>query len=159
MFKKTIVSISLLVTLFVASLLPYLAFAQATSPTPSVSATPVPAINPAVQAIDNSVPTQDANSLIAQFFSLLAAGKVTAAVGVLVVLLTFLFRKYFVDTNKVGSGALPWLSVALGAIFGIGSNLILGASPLAAAEAILFAGPMASTLWSGLLKLVVKKVV
>lgn len=155
MFKK-LMNV-LLVSLFLGiNFGPSLVLAQASSPAP-VIASPTP--NVTVTQIDNAVPAQDANSLIGQIFSLLATGKVTAAVGALVVLLTYLFRKYYVDTGKVGSGTLPWLSMVLAGLFAVGSNLLLGATPLAAAEAFLFAGPTASTLWSAIFKLVAKKVV
>jgi hypothetical protein len=138
---------------------------SAPSPAPSaavVQPTVAPAsapiiVDPSVAAVDKAVPNQDANTLISQFFTLLATGKVGAAISCLILLLTYLFKVQFVDKGKIGSGSLPWLAIALGVICGVASNVMLGASPLAAAEAILFSGPMASTAWSAILKLVLKK--
>jgi hypothetical protein len=154
---------SLLAALIITvSTVPFLALAQAPSPAASVVAAPSATPTAAIQVVapaGQTVPDQDANSLLSQIFALASAGKWTAAIGALVVLCTYLVRKNFVDTNKIGSGSLPYVSLLLGALFGVGSNLLLGASPLAAAEAILFAGPVASHLWSAIFKLAVKKVI
>lgn len=113
--------------------------------------------SPSPASLVGVVPDQDVNSLVSQIFAAFAAGKLAVGISAIVVLCTFIFRKYVVDAGKLGSGSLPWVSVVLGIVFGIASNVLFGASPAAAASAILLSGPIASSLWSNVLKLVLHK--
>ena len=150
--KKKLIGV-LLLTSFVGAM-GSVALSQVSSPAPATaSATP----NPQIAAIDAAIPAPNVEATVADVFADIAAGKVTMAVASLVLLCTYFFRKYFVDTGKLGSGSLPWVSVGLSIAFGLASNVLLGATPAAAASAVLLSGPIASHLWSSILKLVVSK--
>jgi hypothetical protein len=61
-------------------------------------------------------------------------------------ILTYALRTYVLPKMGVGSGALPWISLVIGAVAGIGGAVAGGATLGAAAMAAL-SGPLASTLW------------
>lgn len=118
-----------------------LAFAQSASPSPAGFVEP--SVNP--------------GSVMAEVLKDLIFGKKVAAAAGAVLIGVWIFRQYFLPKLNLGSGILPYVSLALGALIGILSAIFGGASPQEAASIFLLSGPTASTLWSSVFKLLSKK--
>ena len=99
----------------------------------------------------------DINATVQSIFDYIAHGKPVMAAAAGILILVYLFRRYALPKLKIGNGVLPILSLALGGIIGILSQVIAGVPPAEAAKIILISGPGASVFWSAILKLFVKK--
>lgn len=99
----------------------------------------------------------DVTATIQSIAQALAEGKKVVAVSGAILILVYLFRKYFFDKLGLGSGILPYISIILGVIMGLLSNIVAGVSPGEAAKIALISGPSASILWNSIFKLVMNK--
>lgn len=99
----------------------------------------------------------DLNHLSDAMLSALGQGKLVVVGAIVVLFLVHVFRKFLMPKLKLGTGFLPYLSIILGLIVGVCSDLINGVSASQAAQIALLSGPGASMLWNSVFKLVAKK--
>lgn len=99
----------------------------------------------------------DINATIQSIFDYIAHGKPVMAASAGILILVYLFRRYALPKLRLGNGVLPILSLVLGVVIGVLSQVIAGVPPAEAAKIILISGPGASVFWSSILKLFVKK--
>lgn len=66
--------------------------------------------------------------------------------GLVALVLTFVVKKYVLPKVNLGTGVLPWVSIVLGLLAGVGGAVAAGAKLEAALLAVL-SGPLASTIW------------
>ena len=71
-------------------------------------------------------------------------------------ILTFVVKKYVLPKAGLGNGVLPWVSILLGLLAGVGGAVAAGAKIEAALLAVL-SGPVASSLWEMIVQYFVKK--
>jgi hypothetical protein len=86
----------------------------------------------------------------------LKSGNFLLAGSLVTLLLVFAIRKYVFPKINIGDGALPIVSIILGMFVGSAGAIIGGATAPQALLAVL-SGPLASSLWSSLLKYFFKK--
>lgn len=137
--KSILAKISLsMVVLF--SFIP--AFAQVASPSPAPIAAPV-----------------DANSAV-QLFSVLANfahnGQYLLMGGVITLILCFILNQYILPKLNLGGAIVPLISPIIGILSGVGLALANGASPLAAALAVM-SGPLAGHAYESIFQYFVAK--
>lgn len=99
----------------------------------------------------------DINATIQSIFDYIQHGKPVMAASAGILILVYLFRRYALPKLQLGNGVLPILSVVLGAIIGVLSQVIVGISPAEAAKIVLISGPGASMFWATVIKLFMKK--
>ncbi|SRR5574343_595885 len=96
-------------------------------------------------------------SLLGSVLKNIATGQYVMAASALVLILVYLFRKFVLPKLSLGNGVLPYITIALGALVGILSNIVAGVGPAEAANIILISGPGAAMLWDSVFKLMAKK--
>ena len=96
-------------------------------------------------------------SLLGSVLKAIMSGQYVVAASALILILVYLFRKFALQKLALGNGVLPYVTIFLGALVGILSNIVAGVGPAEAANIILIAGPGAAMLWDSVFKLMVKK--
>lgn len=99
----------------------------------------------------------DLNQILSLVADNIASGKHVVLGAAIVLGLVALFKRFVQPRIPVGNGALPYLSIALGLLVGLCSDLVNGISAAEAAKIALLSGPGATFFWESLFKLVVKK--
>lgn len=105
-----------------------------------------------------AVPT-DLNGVAGLIPTFLAAwqNKNWLLIGALVSLvLTFIIKTYVLPKIGIGNASLPWISIVIGILAGVG-GAVAGGAPLGAAALAIFSGPLASSLWAMLFQFLVPK--
>lgn len=96
-------------------------------------------------------------SLLGSVLKSIMTGQYVAGASALILILVYLFRKIALPKLGLGNGVLPYVTIGLGALVGILSNIVAGLPPGEAANIILVSGPGAALLWDSVFKLFVKK--
>lgn len=91
---------------------------------------------------------EQASSLIPVLIDAISTGKWVIVASIVVLVLTLVFRQHILPKLKVGTGVLPWVTIAIAAVNGFAAHLIGGVELKEAAYFILISGGLASQIWS-----------
>jgi protein-S-isoprenylcysteine O-methyltransferase Ste14 len=91
---------------------------------------------------------QDAIGLMPALMQAVIGGKWLLAVGGLLMVVTVVVRQYAIPKWNLSSKVLPWVTLGLSLIAGVGAYLFGGLDAKAAAIQMLVAGGLASQMWS-----------
>jgi hypothetical protein len=107
-----------------------------------LSALAMAQIVPPIDSVDQAV------GLLPAIMAYVAAGKWLLVAGGGVMIATVLFRQFVLPKLNLSTNVLPYVSMILSALAGIGSYVYGGVDAKSAAVQILISGPLAGQLWN-----------